>query len=76
MTEIGINRRAGLVLKVFRADWMFESELKAYLMLREAGVQFIPELLAIFNVPGTKGAMLLTMVGDSTEEIQWSSAVR
>lgn len=66
-TEIGVSRRAGLVLKVFRTHTMFESELRAYLALQEAGVKFIPQLLGVFNVPGTKGAMLLTMVGKSTE---------
>ena len=47
---------------------MFESELRAYLALQEAGIQFIPQLLGIFNVPGTKGAMLLTMVGERINE--------
>lgn len=68
MTEIGISRRAGLVLKVFHSQTMFESELRAYLALQEAGIQFIPQLLGIFNVPGTKGAMLLTMVGERINE--------
>jgi hypothetical protein len=35
----------------------------AYSALQEAGVNFIPQLLGIFNVPGTNGAMLFTMVG-------------
>lgn len=68
MTEIGINRRACLVLKVFHTHTIFESELRAYLALQEAGVTFIPQLLGVFNVPGTKGALLLTMVGQATKE--------
>jgi len=68
-TEVGINRRAGLVLKVFHNHRMFESELRAYLALREAGVDFIPQLLGIFNVPGTKGAILSTMVGKNIKEL-------
>ena len=67
MTEIGICWRAGLVLKVFHTHRMFESELRAYLALQEAGVQFIPQLLGVFNVPGTKGAMLLTMVSKTND---------
>lgn len=68
VTEIGISRRAGLVLKVFHSQRMFESELRPYLALEEAGVGFVPKLSGIFNVPGTKGAMLLTMVGERIKE--------
>lgn len=68
MTEIGINRRACLVLKVFHTHSVFESELRAYLALQEAGVTCIPQLLGVFNVPGTKGALLLTMVGQTAKE--------
>jgi len=46
---------------------MFESELRAYLVLQKAGVQFIPQLLGIFSMPGTKGSMLLTMAGETTK---------
>jgi len=63
VTEIGISKRAGLVLKIYHAHWVFEAELRAYLVVQKAGVQFIPQLLGVFNVPGTKGAMLLTLVG-------------
>ena len=66
--DVGISRRSGLVLKVFHTQRMFESELKAYLVLQEAGVKFIPQLLGVFNVPGTKGTLLLTMVGKDTQE--------
>jgi hypothetical protein len=68
VTEIGINRRACLVLKVFHTHSVFESELRAYLALQEAGVTFIPRLLGVFNIPGTKGALLLTMVGRAAKE--------
>jgi hypothetical protein len=64
VTEVGISRRAGLVLKIFHTRWMFEAELRAYLAVQEVGIQFIPQLLGVFNVPGTKGAILLTMVGE------------
>jgi hypothetical protein len=47
---------------------MFELELRAYLALQKAGVNFIPQFLGAFNVPGTKGALLLTMVGHSIKE--------
>jgi hypothetical protein len=43
---------------------MFEAELRAYLAVQEVGIQFIPHLLGVFNVPGTKGAILLTMAGE------------
>jgi hypothetical protein len=56
------------VLKVFHAHSVFESELRAYLALQEAGVAFIPQLLGVFNVPGTKSALLLTMVGQVAKE--------
>ena len=46
---------------------MFQSELRAYLALQELGVQFIPQLLGVFNVPGAKGAILLTMVGETND---------
>jgi hypothetical protein len=68
-TEVGISRRAGLVLKVFHKHCIFESELKAYLALQDAGVKYVPQLLGIFNVPGTKGAMLFTMVGKNIKEL-------
>lgn len=55
------------MLKVFHTHRMFESELRAYLALQEAGVPFVPQLLGIFNMPGTKGSMLLTMAGENTE---------
>jgi flagellar biosynthesis protein FliQ len=66
--EIGINQRACLVLKVFHTQSVFESELRAYLALQEAGVTFIPQLLGVFKIPGTKGALLLTMVGQAAKE--------
>ncbi len=69
MTEVGISRRAGLVLKVFHNHSMFESELRAYTVLRAAGVNFTPQLMGIFSVPGTKGAMLFTMVGKRIKEL-------
>ena len=69
MTELGINRRACLVLKVFHTHEVFESELRAYLALQEAGVTFVPQLLGVFNVPGTKGALLLTMVGQVAKQL-------
>ncbi len=68
MTEVGINRKAGLVLKVFRNHRIFESELRAYLALQKSGVPLILQLLGGFNVPGTKGAVLLTWVGENTIE--------
>ena len=68
MTEIGISRRAGLVFKVFHSQGMFEKELAAYLVLQEAGVRFVPQLVGVFNVPGTKGTMLFTMVGEAIKE--------
>jgi hypothetical protein len=68
VTEIGINQRACLVLKVFHTHEVFESELGAYLALQEAGVTFVPQLLDVFNVPGTKGALLLEMVGQVAKE--------
>jgi hypothetical protein len=68
-TEVGISRGAGLVLKVFHNHQMFESELRAYSVLQRAGVKFIPQLFGIFNIPGTKGAMLFTMVGKHIEEL-------
>jgi len=55
------------MLKVFHTHRMFESELRAYLVLQKAGVQFIPQLLGIFSMPGTKGSMLLTMAGETTK---------
>jgi hypothetical protein len=58
-----------LVLKVFHNHQMFESELRAYSVLQRAGVNFIPQLFGIFNIPGTKGAMLFTMVGKHIEEL-------
>ena len=67
--EVGISRRAGLVLKIFHNHGIFESELRAYSALQEAGVNFIPRLLGIFNVPGTNGAMLFTMVGKNIKEL-------
>ncbi len=69
MTEVGISRRAGLVLKIFHKHCIFESELRAYLALHDAGVKYVPQLLGIFNVPGTKGAMLFTMVGKNIKEL-------
>ena len=68
VTEVGISRRAGLVLKIFHTRWMFEAELRAYLAIQEVGVQFIPQFLGVFNVPGTKGAILLTMVGETNHQ--------
>jgi hypothetical protein len=67
VTEVGVSQKAGLVLKVFHTHEMFESELRAYLALQEAGVRFIPRLLGVFNIPGTKGSVLLTMAGKPTE---------
>jgi hypothetical protein len=67
VTEVGISRRAGLVLKIYHTHWMFEAELRAYLAIQEAGIQFVPQLLGVFNVPGTKGAILLTMVGETND---------
>ena len=67
VTEVGVSQKAGLVLKVFHTHEMFESELRAYLALQEAEVQFIPRLLGVFNIPGTKGSVLLTMAGKPTE---------
>lgn len=66
--EVGINWKAGMVLKVFRNHRIFESELRAYLALQKSGVPFVPQLLGVFNVPGTKGAILLTWVGENTKE--------
>ncbi len=68
MTEIGISWRAGLVFKVFHSQGMFEKKLTAYLALQKAGVRFVPQLVGVFNVPGTKGAMLFTMVGEAIKE--------
>jgi hypothetical protein len=58
MTEVGISRK----------HCIFESELRAYLALYDAGVKYVPQLLGIFNVPG-KGAMLFTMVGKNIKEL-------
>ena len=55
------------MIKVFHTRRMFETELRAYLALQKASVEFIPQLLGIFNMPGTKGSMLLTMAGETTE---------
>ena len=65
--EVGINHKAGLVLKVFHSTEMFQSKLKAYLMLQEARVQYVPNLLGTYKIPGTKGAMLITLVGEKTQ---------
>ncbi len=44
---------------------MFELVIWRY--RKEAEVQIVPQLLGLFNMPGTKGSMLLTMAGETTE---------
>ncbi len=53
---------------MYHAHWVFEAELRAYLALQKVGVQFIPQLLGVFNVSGTKGVMLLTMIGETNDQ--------